>query len=274
VTALYAYAVVPGALLSAGAPEGIDGAAVLVERAGEVAALVSALDATAYAPETVGEKSQDVEWLAVRASAHDRVVTWASDHGPVIPLPIFSLFTDADSVRRTLRARGAELERVLSELGDGREYTVRVHRVDAELTGTLAALSPEVAHLEARAASATPGQRYLLDRKLEQLRQTEIDRVGRDVAGEVFDSLAARAARAVREPVVAGGGAAGVAVLNASFLVPAAGLRGFRERVTGAIDRFGSRGFRFEFTGPWAPYHFVPRPEGQGELFRASEPRS
>ena len=41
--------------------------------------------------------------------AHDRVLTWASDRGAVVPLPMFSLFSGADAVRAMLDARSGQL---------------------------------------------------------------------------------------------------------------------------------------------------------------------
>ena len=50
----------------------------------------------------------------------------------------------------------------------GREYGVRIFRLDDELRRSLASFSAPVAALEAEVAAATaPGQGYLLARKLE-----------------------------------------------------------------------------------------------------------
>jgi hypothetical protein len=46
-------------------------------------------------------------------------------------------------------------------------------------------------------------------------------------------------------------------VLDAAFLIAPEHLDAFRRELTALIDLHGSRGFRFDFTGPWPPYHFV-----------------
>ena len=99
---LYAYAVTPPGLDPAGAPSGIDGASVRLVVESELAALVSSVDKSVYAPDRVEVLTEEVGWVAPRASAHDAVVTWAGDRGPVIPLPIFTLFHDESRVRAIL----------------------------------------------------------------------------------------------------------------------------------------------------------------------------
>jgi hypothetical protein len=53
-------------------------------------------------------------------------------------------------------------------------------------------------------------------------------------------------------------------VLNAAFLVSAAGLEAFQRTLTELVGRHGSHGFRFDFTGPWPPYHFVGEDSNAG----------
>jgi hypothetical protein len=74
---------------------------------GDIAALVSGLEAERYGAEPLERATANVAWLGARATEHDRVLTWASDRasGAVVPLPIFSLFRDEGSVRAMLRDR-------------------------------------------------------------------------------------------------------------------------------------------------------------------------
>src|SRR5207247_4667580 len=83
---------------------------------------------------SLDERVADLSWLGTRAVAHDRVQTWGSDAGPLVPLPMFTLFSDRASVRRMLDARADALTGALSHAALGREYGLRVFRIDAELT--------------------------------------------------------------------------------------------------------------------------------------------
>ena len=46
-------------------------------------------------------------------------------------------------------------------------------------------------------------------------------------------------------------------VLNAAFLVAPDRLNAFQQTLTSLVERHGAHGFRFDFTGPWPPYHFA-----------------
>ena len=262
----YVYGVVAPELDLAGVPPGIDGAQVRLEREGSLAALVSPLDPASYPEETLEERTGNLEWLAPRATAHDAVLTWASDRAAVAPLPLLSLFRGASGVRAMLRRRAGELEGALRRAAEGREYHLRVFRLDELLGAHLGSLSPRIGELEAAIASAAPGQRYLLGRKLDEERRTELRRVGIDVAREIHRALNACSAAAALDPLPRSGGdangggtgrAAGAAVLNAAYLVRHDALDEFRARLTRIIERREPEGFRFEFTGPWPVYHFV-----------------
>ena len=255
----YVYAVVEARGSLGPSPMGVEDLPVRLETDGELAALVSSLDAGAYSPPIVEDRTGDIEWLAPRARAHDRVVTWASERGPVVPLPMFSLFHDAEGVRAMLRRRRGELVTALARVRDREEYGVRVFRIDEAVADRLGALSPRIAEIERAAAAASPGQRYLLERKLDAERGNELRRVGSEVAQRVYDSLTPRSDDAVIEPLPrrAPEDAVGTAVLNASFLVRRDAIDAFRRELTRLIEEHEPHGFRFEFTGPWPPYHFA-----------------
>ena len=89
--------------------------------------------------------------------AHDRVLTWARDLGPVVPLPMFSLFSGRPAVCAMLRDREVELVATLGRLAEGREYALRVYRVDSELLSAISNLSPRLAELAATAGRRRRG---------------------------------------------------------------------------------------------------------------------
>ena len=257
---VYVYGIVPAATELSSVPDGIDDAPVETAHAGDLRALISHLDAARYGAAAVEDSSGDVEWLGPRAMAHDRVLTWASDRAPVVPFPMFSLFSGDAAVHDMLKARGSELSAAISRVARGREYALRVYRVDAELLASVATLSPRLTEMATSAASASPGQRYLLDRKLEAEKKAEMKVVSQQIVDEIAGELAANAIGVVRSPiprVPEAGASRGTMLLNAAFLVAPDALNDFQQTLTALIERHGSHGFRFDFTGPWPPYHFV-----------------
>jgi hypothetical protein len=258
----YVYGVVPRGFDLSRAPAGLEDTRVELCESGELAAVVSRVDGGDYAPAAVELATENVEWLAPRAVAHDRVLTWVSDHGPVVPLPIFSLFSGAPVVQNMLRDRHAQLVEALARAELGREYALRVYRIDSEVVKSAAELSPKLAQLRDAAAAASPGQRYLLERKLDTERKNELHSIGARVARSVMDTLRPLAADTA-ETRIAPRGAHGTAdaalILDVAFLVEPAALEKFQRQLTAIVERHASQGFRFDFTGPWPLYHFVQR---------------
>jgi hypothetical protein len=246
----YVYGIVPRTPTSP--PRGLDGTEVSLVKVGDLAALVSELPDAEYDSASVEARLPDLDWLSPRAIAHDAVVSWASDQGGVVPFPMWVLFKDRPSLESGLTPRVAEFHGALDRVTPGREYSVRVFA----FKDRLAALSPAVAQLESEIEKATPGQRYLLERKLDSVRQNEAREVSASVSRSIHEDLAQHALGAITEPAPK---TAATAILNAAYLVSRDAPEPFQSRLTDLIHKFEPLGFRFEFTGPWPPYHFVGR---------------
>jgi hypothetical protein len=140
----------------------------------------------------------------------------------------------------------------------GREYALRVYRVDSELKAALPSLDPEIGKLAEAAKNASPGQRYLLERKLDERVKDELRGAGARIAEEIRAELSKIALEVVVSPIPrVAADAPGVMVLNGAFLIAPERLREFQERLTSIVDRRQTTGFRFDFTGPWPAYHFA-----------------
>jgi PAS domain S-box-containing protein len=255
----YVFGVVGSSVETATAPAGIDGGAVTLISNGDVSALATSVSAEDYAPDKVEALTADVDWVSQRAMAHDRVLTWASDQGAVIPFPMWTLFRDAKAVKAMLSKRMSELQQTFKRLADGREFIVRVYVQPGVLKHHLAEHNAELTVLEAEAAKASPGQKYLLERKMENLRRDAGRDVASRVANEIHDALRAPAMETVREQPVNLGARReqGRAILNASFLVAPPRVVEFQRALTEMVNKYEPSGFKFDFTGPWPPYHFA-----------------
>ena len=255
----YVYGVTPPTLDLKESPEGLDGATLELETEGPLAALLSRLDPAAYAPDVVERRAADVEWVGPRAVVHDRVLTWVSDQIQVVPFPMFSaMFRDTAGVRAMLRDRVTPLQKGLEVAAMGREYGLRLYRDETTLVAELSSLSPRIADLERTAAAAAPGQRYLLERKLDGERKVEMRRISESVARETYEALANHSVRARRIPMPRAAVEEWAALaLNAVFLVAPETYTSFRSALGQLGSRFEPAGFRFEFSGPWPAYHFM-----------------
>jgi hypothetical protein len=256
---LYVYGIVRPDFDVGGAPAGLDDVPVTAAKSGGVAALVSRVPDSAYGPDEIERNSGDVAWLSPRAMAHDRVLTWAQEHGGVIPLPMFSLWGSDKALARSLAQEGSKLEKIFDRVAGADEFGVRVHRRDAAMMDAIDDLDPGTAKLRREAQAASPGQRYLLERKVADQAKQAVRAASHRMAKEIFEALRALARDAVARPLVPETGRAPDAtlVLNGAFLVDRKRLDEFRVAVGTYVRDYQSKGLTFDFTGPWPPYNFV-----------------
>jgi hypothetical protein len=126
------------------------------------------------------------------------------------------------------------------------------------LAQSLDDLDPETRKLQQEAAAASPGQQYLLQRKLEDQMKLAVRNAGKRMAKQLFDELAALSRDAVARPLVADPSTPDVTlVLNGAFLVDRSRLAEFRTAVGERVRDYQPRGLSFDFTGPWPPYNFT-----------------
>lgn len=258
VTVRYVYCVVPAQVPLAGAPAGIDGTAVRAVRSDAqpgLAALVSSLDSVEYSGENVSVRSDDTAWLTQRAIAHDALLTWAADAGPVVPLPMWVMFHDDDAVSQMLTERGAEFLGAIERVSGAREFGVRVSGDKAALAMAVEQLNHDLARTEQQASVAPPGQAYLLRRKAAEARKIATRDAAARIAEESHERLAGRS-RASLARATALANEPGV-ILDGAYLVANEDYDAFRSVLTDLIATYAPAGLRFDFTGPWPPYHFV-----------------
>jgi hypothetical protein len=257
--ALYVYGIVRAGFDAARAPAGLDETTVVTRRGGGVAALVSRLG-SGYAPADIEQQSGDVSWLSPRAMAHDRVLTWAQEHGGVIPLPMFSMWGNDAALEASLAAQSGRLQEVFERVANADEYGLRVYRRDDEaLMKAVEQLEPEFAKMRREAEATSPGRRYLLERKVAELSTDATRRASKKMAHDFLQELQRLAREALARPLTPDASVATDAtlVLNAAFLVERAALDAFRAAIAAVVQHHQPLGLTFDFTGPWPPYHFV-----------------
>lgn len=258
-TLLYLYGVVRPDFDASRAPAGLEEARVEVLRVGGHGMLVSRLPAASYAPDVVERQSAEMDWITPRAVAHDRVLTWAQEHGGIVPMSMFSLWSDEAALGASITARGDALATTFARVENADEYGLRIHRRDREMLAAAHELDPGIAALRREAAAASPGQRYLLERKLAEQSKQAIRAAAQRLARDAFDALRQHAREAVLRAATPSSSAPDDAtlVLNAAFLVERARFGAFQAEVARHATAGAPRGLTFDFTGPWPPYNFV-----------------
>lgn len=260
-TVIYAYGFVRDGFNAARAPAGIDDTRVEVigDGGSGFGALASRLPAGSYHAGAIERATADVAWLTPRAQAHDLVLTWAQEHGGVLPLPMFTLWASDATLAATLTQRAADLARAAQRVVNADEYGLRIHRRDALLLDAVTRLDPDLQALAAQVAAASPGQRYLLQKKLDDQKKTAVKRVGLSLARDAYETLRAISRESVTRPLATAAGASQemTLVLNGAFLVDRDRADDFRAAVAAIVRKHEPLGLAFDFTGPWPPYNFA-----------------
>ncbi|HET9983843.1 MAG TPA: GvpL/GvpF family gas vesicle protein [Longimicrobiales bacterium] len=221
-----------------------------------VAAVVSRLPAADYAPERLDERTRDLPWVAEQGLAHERVVAWFVDHAQILPVALFTLYSSRATLVEDAARRGPALRAALARMAGKREWDLKVAYAGDRLAEHLGEVSEAVAELDRRIAEATPGTRFLLQRKRDEVVEAETARTARRLAGELLDSVVADADRFVLVPVGASEGTLPV-VLNAALLLTLEAESRVEERVRRRAVALEKLGLHVSFSGPWAPYRFL-----------------
>jgi hypothetical protein len=242
---------------------GMEDGAVEIEPLAGFSAAFTHVPADPYGAEALESLLSDLRWVADRGLTHERVVAWFVDRGPIVPAPLFTLYSTAESMRRAVEDHAVTIREQLRRFEGVREWDLKVAWDAVALERHAAAVSDDVRALDEDIAAAAPGRRYLLERKRASLLADELSRAARRIAGELLEEVRAFAGDAVTLPATGAAGELPV-VLRAALLVPTEEEEAFARHLSARREELGAIGVSVHFSGPWAPYRFVEGAHGGG----------
>jgi len=250
----YVYCVVDrsGPLSMRGVPAGVPGGSTpaLLPLTRRLSIVASAVPRDAYAPEIVDARLRDLDWVSGIALAHEAVVERMTRvrGATVIPMKLFTMFSEPDRAVSELRKRQRQLERIVQRIHGCEEWGVRVTR------------GARPSDRRVRAAAPATGTAYLSARKQarDDLREQSAKR--RTAAADTLAALGRLAKGAKPRP--APESAASPPLLDAAFLVPRTRSAGFHAGVKRAAARCREAGAELTVSGPWPAYNFIDGGEG------------
>ncbi len=245
----------------AGELGGIDGQAVSLLDMEGLVAVVSRVSDESYSQAAVELRSKDLTWLAERGASHERIVTWFVDRGDVVPVPLMTLYSSEDQLRKDALDRKQRVLGTFARLGGRREWDLKVSYDARRLEENLGDFSQEVAELDRQLSEASPGRRYLLQRKRDELVRSAVGETARRLASGIMDTLADVAEDTVRLPLPREAADLPV-ILRGAFLVRREDEARLLERLADRMKGLEDAGIRAELSGPWAPYRFVEGDNG------------
>ena len=240
-------------------PEAIESEAHLeLEMDEPLAAIVSAVPRASYAEEKLQERVGDPAWMALRAMRHEKVVEHFAARATLVPLRFGSIYLERQRITSMLFEKRAELISLMDRVRGREEWGVNILRDRARLMEAVESVSPRLREVAARAAAASPGESYLLRKKIDALRADEAGAEVKRVIAQIERELQTASDGALRLRVLKDetGGQVDV-VARLAFLVARARFDGFRAIAERLAAKHGQSGFQLEFTGPWPAYNFT-----------------
>ncbi len=246
-------------LFESGLPEAIESEATLeLEVNDPLAAIVSAVPRACYTEDKLQERLGDPAWMALRAMRHEKVVEHFAARATLVPLRFGSIYLERQRITNMLAEKRAQLIALLDRVRGREEWGVNILRDRLRLMEAVESVSPRLREVAARAAAASPGEAYLLRKKIDALRADEAGAEVKRVIALIESELKSASDGALRLRVLKEETAGqGDVVAKLAFLVPRARFAGFRAIAERLAEEHGQRGFQLEFTGPWPAYNFT-----------------
>jgi hypothetical protein len=224
----------------------------------QLTAVVSQVPMSMFGEEMLAARLTDATWTAVRAMRHEQVVEYFAKRTSVVPLRFGTIYLDRSGVEQMLAEKNEQLSTIILRLQDREEWGVNVYCDRAVLLDNITTLSPRLSEMAEAAKQALPGQSYLMQKKIEALRQdeakVEIARMTEEIEKKLqFQSDGATRLRILKVETTEHG------ELKAkfAFLVLKTQFENFRAAAELLAQQMESAGIKIELTGPWPAYNFA-----------------
>src|SRR5213083_2147310 len=218
-TATYVYCVVvaPKRPRLTGAPAGLPGTGPLRLLDIDPGRHVVVTDAplSRYGEVAIRRGLSDLAWVSRAAVAHEAVVEAFIDATAVLPMKLFTIFTNDERALAHLRGEQRRINAMLKRVANHREWGVRVVLDRARATGRKRGVAKPAAR------GGRSGIGYLARKKAQRDAAAELAWRASDTVAELYDLLAGQASLSKRRAASKLPVPGGPLLLDAAFLVPA-----------------------------------------------------
>ena len=206
--------------------------------------VVSDVPLDRYGAAAINARLSDLDWVSRAAVAHEAVVESFIGAAALVPMKLFTIFTDDARALQRLGAQNARinaaLERVRGRIELGVRVTLDRHHQPPR-----------------RVPPANSGAAYLAGKKAQRDRVVELAANARATVSELYDDLSRLGSDAVRRAASELPARGGPLLLDAAFLVPRTRVARFRRTVAHKAKTLAAYGYRVTLSGPWPAYSFV-----------------
>jgi len=221
-------------------------------------AVVSVVPLSEFGEDALESRLADATWTAIHAMRHEQVVEHFASRTSVVPLRFGTIYMDSAGIEQMLGENEKKLSKIVERLSGRVEWGVNVYCNRQTLMDNITNLSPRLRQMREEAKEASPGQAYLLQKKIETQRadeaKVEIARAVDDIEQVLNQhSDGSTKLRILKVETTEHG------ELKAkfAFLVLKAEFESFRNAAEELAQTMEQSGIRIELTGPWPAYNFA-----------------
>jgi hypothetical protein len=210
-------------------------------------AVVGQVPLDEFGEQALHARLQDAAWLEREVRGHERVIEKVMQRRPVLPMKFCTIFRSEERVRALLARGQEEFRRALARLREKEEWEVKMYFEPAS------SAVPQAA--EAR--TNLSGREFLLKRKAEDLEAWEAMNEAYRQAQQSFERVSDYVEEIQLKPVPPPDSSGGPKlIMDVACLLAKPRLKAFSQQLEGLGNELSSRGFHFQLSGPWPPYHF------------------
>ena len=234
-----------------------DGIGLELIRQDELTAVTSVVPLSAYGEDELTKNLTDATWTAVRAMRHEQVVEYFAKRTSTIPLRFATIYVDRSGIENMLGQRSKQLHDIIRRLAGREEWGVNVFSDRAKLLDNITSISPRLKEMGEAIKQASPGQAYLMQKKIETLKTDEVRVEITRAVNEIESRLSMKSEGVARLRILkVETSEHGELKAKFAFLVEKANFGDFHDAAEEVAHDMNDAGVRLELTGPWPAYNF------------------
>jgi hypothetical protein len=230
-----------------------------------IAALSSSVSLTEFGEEALRRNLEDLRWLEDKVRLHESIVESALAKGPLLPMKFGTIFLDPERIRAVIRRNTPILRAALEDLREKEEWGVKGFADPAALRAAVLRTDPALLALSREASAKPPGQAFFLRRKMEKSASAKSQEREESFAREALKTIRETVVEVTEHPPLLPEARRGERIVfNLACLVRQEGVEAFLAGVARWNRGHAEQGVSLVASGPWPPYHFVPRLDDDG----------
>ncbi len=232
---------------------------------GTIQALVSRVPLPEFSKEMVREHIEDDQWVEQYAPAHEKVLEQAMQHATLIPMRFGTVFETENELKNMLDGHQEAFKDTLSQLQGSQEWGMKIFSDVEQLRRRVMEDSTKVQELMNDIKSKPRGVAHFIKKQMVVAIHEEVESATQNCVKVSHESFLEYAEDSKLDEVQEEkDDELGDLVMSATYLVRRSDEGDFMAQMMNLRERFRSRGFSFNISGPFPPYSFTPVQASEG----------